>query len=256
MKCLPAVFVLGLLIAVPAAARSLEKTENGVAATATLVKVKNHVRVKRTPNGKVIEGKPGLKLPEGSIIYTLAKSRCEIKFGDGHFLRLASSAKIKIARTQRRRAKRTLIQLLRGRVRAMIDRALGDGDFGVYGSTTVTAVKGTDYEMSLNEDGEVTVAVNEGRVWVAELAGEDLEAVEKVFLGVILGNIGFGIKPGNMLHILPGSPFPTSPIPIPMGFPSPFTGGKKGAKKDVPGSSQKAPSVPGLPGPGGGFGFP
>ena len=247
---------LALFLAAPGPALAGARDSDGEEFMATLKSVTRFVRVQATPKGKPVQGKPGMRLKRGTQVFTLAKSRCEIEFGRGHFLRLASNAKIVIQRMSRKRPKQTLLQLLKGRVRALVDRARGDGNFGVYGATTITAVKGTEFDMVRGADGKVEVAVNEGKVWVAELEDPDnIEAVEKVFMGVILGTIGFGLTEGNMLSIIPGSPFPTSPIPIPKGFPNPWAPPKSDAKKGtgVPGAP-KPPGMPGMPGPGG-FGF-
>lgn len=247
---------LALLVAAPDLAGAGARESEGGEFMATLVSITRFVRVKGSAETEAVQGEEGMRLKQGSHVYTLADSRCEIEFSRGHFLRLASDSRIVIQRLPQKRPKQTLLQLLSGRVRAMVDRATGEGNFGVYGATTITAVKGTEFDMVRKEGGEVEVAVNEGKVWVAELAKEDdLEAVEKAFLGVILGTVGFGLTEGSMLNIIPGSPFPTSPIPIPKGFPNPWAPAKDSGKKDtsVPGTP-KPPGMPGMPGPGG-FGF-
>ena len=99
---------------------------------------------------------------------------------------------------------RILVQLLGGRVRAMVDRMRAESDFGMYASTTITAVKGTDYEMSRSATGEVEVDVNEGKVDTAELKSEDLAEVEKVFGMVLLGQIGMKLIEGNRVRTAPG----------------------------------------------------
>jgi hypothetical protein len=93
------------------------------------------------------------------------------------------------------------VQLLRGRVQALIDRGKGEGDFGLYGSTTITAVKGTDYEMTRDEADEVQVDVNEGRVDAAELKNEDAAEAEAAMKSLIMGLIGMTIMEGQRVRV-------------------------------------------------------
>jgi len=254
MRCgewfLSLVLCWGVVAPALAAAGSKDADGKDKVAAAILVSVARLVRVKDKPGADVLEGKAGQALPEGARVFTLEDSRCEIKFGDGRHLRLSSSSTITIARLPRKRAGWTFVHLLRGRIRALINRARGEGDFGVYAVTTLTAVKGTDFDMIRKENDEVTVAVNEGRVRVAELESEDLDAVEKIFLSVLMGNFGASLWEGKMMNFVPGQPFP-SPVPMPKGFPNIWGGaGKDKGKKG-------GPQMPGFPGlGGGGIGFP
>jgi hypothetical protein len=232
-------------LAVPAAKAAVVEQVS----VATLISATGMVRVREASASKFEEAKVGRKLPEGSQVVTLEKARCEILFTEGRFLRLAEGTTVNVARIANKKSMRTFVQLIRGRVRAMVDRAVGEGDFGVYGSTVVSAVKGTKYDVIRNEKDEITVAVDEGRVWVAEIKSENPDEVDAVMLALMLGKIGMDIREGNMLNVIPGSPFPKLPVPMPKNFPSPW-GGKPGAAP----ANQKNPG-PAMPGFGG-FGFP
>lgn len=228
--------------AVPARAGVDEQTP-----IAILVSITRLVRVKENPKARLEAARAGASLLEGSQVVTLEGSRAEIKFRDGHFIRLAPQTSIVLSRLPRKGAKRTLVHLLAGRVRALVDKTLGEGDFGVYGATTITAVKGTNFDMLRNAANEITVAVNEGRTTVAQLAQESDEEADKLFLMALMGNVGAALAEGNMMNVLPGKPFP-SPVPIPPGFPNPWADPNQ--SKSMPGQ----PHMPGLG--GGGFGFP
>lgn len=216
---------------------------------ASLVSVTRLVRVQDAEGGDFKAAKAGMKLKEGMIVRTLEKSMCEISFTPAHYVRLGPSGKMKISRIGRKeKSARILIRLITGRIRALIDRNMREeADFGIYGATTLTAVKGTDYDMIREDDDKVTVLVNEGKVSVTEVESEDLEQIEKMFVALLLGNIGFPLREGKMLNIIPGQPFPI-PIPIPKGFPSPWGSSDHDDKPGLP----TKPSLPGLPG----LGFP
>lgn len=215
---------------------------------AILVSVTRLVRVKEPSAANLVQAAAGASLLEGSQVVTLDSSRAEIKFRDGHFIRLAPNTSIVLSRLPRHDAQRSLVHLLAGRIRALVDKRIGEGDFGVYGMTTITAVKGTNFDMMRNAANEVTVAVNEGRVTVAELKSESAEEADKLFLMALMGNVGSALAEGNMMNVMPGKPFP-SPVPIPPGFPNPWA--------DPNQTKSGAPGVPHMPGlGGGGFGFP
>lgn len=246
MKVVAAALAISICLPFGPLAARAEDANTHVAILASVTKL---VRVQEKNDGPIMAAEAGMKLAQGTTVRTLKDSRCEIKFSKAHIVRLGPSASIRIARLDKQKGTvRILVNLLGGRIRALIDRAMReDADFGIYGVTTLTAVKGTDYDMIRGEDDKVTVLVNEGRVNVAEIESEDLEAVEKVFLALLLGNIGIGLTEGKMLDVFPGKPFPV-PIPIPKGFPN-IWGGKDGAHDGKPG-------LPSLPGLGGGLGFP
>jgi hypothetical protein len=64
-------------------------------------------------------------------------------------------------------ASSTLLELLYGRVRAVIDAVLGDGEeFRLGGPTAVAIVRGTDFEVASPDPGVTHIAVFRGRVLV------------------------------------------------------------------------------------------
>lgn len=139
----------------------------------------------------------GATLPEGATVVTMAQGRAEIRFTDGHFIVLSPNSSIEIKRLPRPGSERTLLRLVKGAVRALVDRSRRGGDFGIYANTTVTAVKGTDYEMVRDEADNVDVEVNEGRVNTAEMKSEDAAIAEAAFMAALMGTIGQLISEGN-----------------------------------------------------------
>jgi hypothetical protein len=250
MRWMPLVAVCAVA-ALPGA--SLAGTD-GKVYLATVDTVTRLVRIQEVEGGPVRQATTGATLLEGARVSTLKDARCRINFGDGRILSLAGESSIVISRAPKKGALRWMVKLVSGRVRAKVDRMRGETDFGVYASTTVTAVKGTGWDVVKMPDGLVQVLVDDGKVNVAEIKDEkDLDQVEKIFLSAILGNVGLQLAAGKMMSIMPGRPFP-SPVPIPPGFPNPFDdwGKSPGAKSP---SGPTPPGIPGLPG-GGGFGFP
>lgn len=237
-------------LAAPACAAPVDSSTQYLATVATMTRM---VRVIMKEGATPAPAAPGTALPEGAVVVTLENAACEIRFTQAHFIRLGPSSRLKIARMERRKGARVLVQLLAGRVKALINRSLGEeADFGVYGATTITAVKGTDYDMLRDEADVVTVLVNDGRVNVAELKSEKPEDIDRIFMMLLLGRIGLDMRAGKMLKVTPGSLFP-SPVPIPPGFPSPWGDGGFGSPAPAgPPKKPGGPSMPGFPG----FGMP
>ena len=223
--------------------------ESGTQYLATIASMTKMVRVQIKEGADLTPAAVGTQLPEGAQVVTLADAKCEVRFTQAHFVRLGPDSRLKIARMERKKGARVLLQLLAGRVKAMINRSLGEeADFGIYGATTVTAVKGTDYDMARDEKDIVTVLINDGRVNVAELKSDKPEELDRVFTALLLGRIGFDMRAGKMLTVTPGSLFP-SPVPIPPGMKTPW-----GDNTPAPGAAPKKPGAPGFPGMG--FGMP
>jgi len=220
---------------------------------ATVTSLTKFVRVKRAGKKKYFNAEAGMSLKEGDRIYTLDKGKCELAFSGAHIVRLGPNSHMVISRYSRTRGSgRILLHLLKGRVRALINRARGDGeDFGIFGAMTVTAVKGTDYEVFRKLDGSVLVSVMEGRVLVGEIENEEPDQVERIFMALLMRQIGSVLMEGHQMEFVPGKGFP-APIPLPPGWFDIWGIGKdKDAAKKSP-SSPAAPAIPRLP-RGGGF---
>lgn len=142
----------------------------------------------------------GDTLPEGTTVVTMAQGKAEIRFTDGHFILLSPNSSIEIKRLPVKGQERTLLRLVKGAVRALVDRSKREGDFGIYANTTITAVKGTDYEVTRDEADNVDVEVNEGRVNSGEMKSEDEKEAEAAFTACLAGMLGMMITEGQGVH--------------------------------------------------------
>ncbi len=103
----------------------------------------------------------------------------------------------------------TLLELLYGRVRSVLEAVLGDGDeFRISGPTAVAIVRGTDFEISVPGPGVTQIAVYRGRVLVEpRLLGE--ATAERFELGPGEGAV---IREHGVTRVdLPGEPRPVQP---------------------------------------------
>lgn len=248
---LKAAAIVCVILGAPDGVSAAPVKETSVEATVTTLT--KFVRVKRAGRKKYFNASAGMRIKEGDRIYTLDKGRCELKFSDAHVVRLGPNSRMVVTRfSEKKGSKRILLQILKGRMRALVNRSRSEGeDFGIFGGMTVTAVKGTDYEVLRHPDGRVLVSVMEGRVLVGEIENEEPDQVERIFAALLAQQIGSVLMEGHQMEFVPGKGFP-SPIPLPQGWFDIWSGGKE--KK----SEKKGPAAPGMPKlPGGqGFGFP
>ena len=103
----------------------------GAAGNAILQSVSGRVRVKIPPAAALVNATPGLNLPEGSQVITLKEGKAEVRFDDGHFIRLAELTTVTLDKVPERNTKgtiQTLVHLLRGRVRAITFALVGEGE--------------------------------------------------------------------------------------------------------------------------------
>lgn len=101
----------------------------------------------------------------GDTIQTPAGSEAEVTLADGNVLRIMEDSEITIDSWQLREDRRTSIGLLFGGVKLAIGRFRKDKDeFSVNTATVLAGVRGTEFDVSLREDGEVLINVAEGSV--------------------------------------------------------------------------------------------
>ncbi|MEK7475572.1 MAG: FecR family protein [Candidatus Coatesbacteria bacterium] len=85
----------------------------------------------------------GMPLAEGDRVSCLA-GRAEIRFTDGHVLRLVENSVLEIMGPVQRGKRGVFTRLFAGRVRAIVARLTADTSFEVQSSYAVASVKGTD----------------------------------------------------------------------------------------------------------------
>jgi hypothetical protein len=110
----------------------------------------------------------------GDTARTGELSTAELSVGGARVV-LAPSTGLRLEGSVRSQgASSTLLELLYGRVRAVLDAVLGEGDeFRVGGPTAVAIVRGTDFEVASPDPGVTQIAVFRGRVRVEpRFAGE------------------------------------------------------------------------------------
>jgi hypothetical protein len=117
---------------------------------------------------------PDTAIAPGDTARTGELSTAELSVGGARVI-LAPSTGLRLEGSVRSDgASSTLLELLYGRVRAVLDAILGDGEeFRIGGPTAVAIVRGTDFEVASPDPGVTQIAVFRGRVLVEpRLAGE------------------------------------------------------------------------------------
>ena len=124
---------------------------------------------------------PDTAVAPGDTARTGELSTAELSVGGARVI-LAPSTGLRLEGSVRSEgASSTLLELLYGRVRIVLDAILGDGEgFRLGGPTAVAIVRGTDFEVASPDPGVTQIAVFRGRVLVEprladEPAGEPFE---------------------------------------------------------------------------------
>jgi hypothetical protein len=116
---------------------------------------------------------PDTAVAPGDTARTGELSTAELSVGGARVI-LAPSTGLRLEGSVRSEdASTTLLELLYGRVRAVLDAVLGDGEeFRLAGPTAVAIVRGTDFEVASPDPGVTQISVFRGRVLVEpRLAG-------------------------------------------------------------------------------------
>jgi len=114
-------------------------------------------------------------LTTGDTARTGELSRANFALAEAEVTLYSESALRLESRLESDDATLTLLDVLYGRLRVVIERALDDGEeFRVAGPTAVALVRGTDFTVSVPRPGVTTITVNRGSVEVRPvLVGED-----------------------------------------------------------------------------------
>jgi hypothetical protein len=98
-------------------------------------------------------------------VKTLKDSGAEITLLDGNVMKITEDTEVTLDTWQVREESRTNIGLLFGSVKLFVKRFSKDKDEFTVATATVTAgVRGTEFDVSLREDGEVLINVEEGSI--------------------------------------------------------------------------------------------
>lgn len=121
-----------------------------------------------------------IPLYEGDIVITGMGSIAEIIFDDSSIVKLDPESKILIKDLTRDKNNRTIINLLKGKIIAIVKKLLKEEEFTVKTKLAIAAVKGTEFIVETGD--EEKVGVYEGQV---EVSGIDTEgkSLNKVIVG-------------------------------------------------------------------------
>ncbi len=123
---------------------------------AELVKITGLVRVVNAGGAVEAAATSGQSLFQGDRIITGA-GKAEVRFANGHTLRLAPKSTIEIMAPQHPKKpgiRGTFTRLVKGSVRAIVKGLEKDKVFEIHGNSAIASVKGTDM---VDDDGTVTV---------------------------------------------------------------------------------------------------
>ena len=120
-----------------------------------------------------------IPLYEGDTLTTGAESRLEVVFDDTTVLKLDPNCSLVIKKLVRAESNETIIELIKGRVTAIVKKLTENEEFKVRTKMAMAAVKGTEFIVDAND--EDTVAVFEGAV---EVSGLDIKGnvIEKIIV--------------------------------------------------------------------------
>lgn len=120
-----------------------------------------------------------IPLYEGDTLTTGADSRLEVVFDDSTVLKLDPNCSLVIKKLFRAENNETIIELIKGRVTAIVKKLTENEEFKVKTKMAMAAVKGTEFIVDASD--EDTVAVFEGAV---EVSGLDIKGnvIEKIIV--------------------------------------------------------------------------
>ena len=108
-------------------------------------------------------------LKDKDIVTTGEKSLLVIEFDNGDVIKIKEKTKAVISLAS---AQSSAITVLKGSIEAKYKKIMRDGPSKVYSPTTVAAVRGTEFEVSVAESGETRVKMTEGKLNVSNPSGE------------------------------------------------------------------------------------
>lgn len=158
--------------------------------------MRQSVQVLADPEGKWERGRVNMTLETNNKVRTGSRSMARVKLADGsHILLLPNSQ----AELENLSSVQKAIRLVRGRVRAVVSR-MRSGGFQVKTPIGVASVRGTEFEVEFDEDGDqMGVRVTKGQVGVSKLGELSEEVVlnagDRIRFGVE-GAIGDPIRSG------------------------------------------------------------
>ncbi|MBN2324349.1 MAG: FecR domain-containing protein [Spirochaetes bacterium] len=161
----PFIFCLAVLVCLSAIGPLTVLGENGIdEEVGKITYIIGTCRIKGE-DGEYGDASVDLPVRTSDTVQTLSASEAEITLDDGNLIRLTEDSEITIDNWQLREETRTNISLLFGSVKLAIGRfRKGKDEFSVNTATVLAGVRGTEFDVSLREDGEVLINVEEGSI--------------------------------------------------------------------------------------------
>ncbi len=154
------------------------------------------VEVKKAGAATWTQGRPKTKIQDGDIVRTGVGSETELRMDEGHKMTLREKTTLKVDSAQQ---PNTQFNLVVGRVRSFVNRLKPQNKFEIKTPVAVASIRGTVFEMDVNEQGASRLSVLEGVVGYRDLAGLGAEVQ---------------VLKGQSVLIEPGAaPRPAEPLP-------------------------------------------
>ncbi len=143
---------------------------------ATVLQVSGKVRFV-APGGSATDLKAGSMLVQGTRLATGEAAVAVLMLADGSRLTVGPNTELTLSElTKSDSGFGNVFKLIKGFLRATVQKLATGSKFEVHGANAVAAVKGTEYEAEVKDDG-LEVRVDEGKVWLSDLKRERVEEV-------------------------------------------------------------------------------
>ncbi len=175
-------FLLAVILALTCASSAVLASESGGNdATVTVIQGTARVYSKKAPEGRIL--KKGDALHKEHEIRVAEKSRMEVRFADGSVMRFSGKSRIKmgeLAFNKQDNAKKVKVDLTVGKLWANVKKlGTSDSSVEVRTSNAVAGVRGTVYQVNVEDDQSALVKVYDGSVAVASPPRDASKSAEK-----------------------------------------------------------------------------
>jgi hypothetical protein len=119
----------------------------------------------KSEDGEYLDAVQGWMVDSKDTIKTLEHSEAEITLNDNNLIRITEDTEVSIDVLQLQENRFTDMGLLFGSIKLYVKRFIKDADVFSVNTATVTAgVRGTEFDVSIREDGEALINVEEGEI--------------------------------------------------------------------------------------------
>lgn len=143
------------------------------------------------------------------LITTAERAQAKLLLNDNSILKLAPASEMRLSNVVIGGAEneKTVIDLLKGRVRSLVGKRLGAASrYEVHTKVAVAGVRGTDFVVWINPEGKTVVRCFEGSI---EVSNSDPAVGGTVILGPnTFSVVGVGVAPTPPMEIAPDEPLP------------------------------------------------